>query len=64
TLIQTGKMKPIPILLFGREFWTKVVNFEGLAEEGVISPHDLKLFHWVETADAAWDVIRDFYELD
>ncbi|MGE8142174.1 TIGR00730 family Rossman fold protein [Novosphingobium sp. NPDC080210] len=64
TLIQTGKMKPIPILLFGKEFWTRVVNFEALAEEGVISPDDLKLFHWVETADEAWEVIRDFYALD
>ena len=64
TLVQTGKMKPIPILLFGKEFWTRVVNFEALAEEGVVSPDDLKLFHWVETADAAWGVIRDFYELD
>ena len=64
TLIQTGKMKPIPILLFGKEFWTRVVNFDALAEEGVISPDDLKLFHWVETAQDAWAVIRDFYSLD
>ncbi|HEX4847991.1 MAG TPA: TIGR00730 family Rossman fold protein [Novosphingobium sp.] len=64
TLVQTGKMKPIPILLFGREFWTKVVNFEGLAEEGVISPKDLDLFHWVETADEAWAKIVEFYGLD
>ena len=64
TLIQTGKMKPIPILLFGKEFWTRVVNFDALAEEGVISPDDLKLFHWVETAQEAWAVIRDFYSLD
>ena len=64
TLIQTGKMKPIPILLFGKEFWTRVVNFDALAEEGVISPDDLKLFHWVETAQDAWAVIREFYSLD
>jgi predicted Rossmann-fold nucleotide-binding protein len=41
-----------------------VVNFEALAEEGVINPDDLKLFHWVETADEAWAVIREFYALD
>jgi len=62
-LIQTGKMKPIPILLFGHQFWNRVVNFEALAEEGVINHDDLKLFHWVETAEEAWDVIREFYEL-
>lgn len=64
TLVQTGKMKPIPILLFGREFWSRVVNFEALAEEGVINPEDLNLFKWVETAEEAWDEIKAFYELD
>ena len=63
-LIQTGKMKPIPILVFGQAFWNRVVNFEALAEEGVINADDLKLFHMVETAEEAWDVIRDFYALD
>ena len=38
TLIQTGKVRPLPILLFGREFWNKVVDFQALVEEGVISP--------------------------
>ena len=64
TLIQTGKMKPIPILLFGAEFWKKVINFEALAEEGVINHEDLNLFHWVETAEDAWARIAEFYELD
>ncbi|MFN9377305.1 MAG: TIGR00730 family Rossman fold protein [Novosphingobium sp.] len=64
TLIQTGKMKPIPILLFGAEFWNKVINFEALAEEGVINHEDLNLFHWVETAEDAWAKIAEFYELD
>lgn len=64
TLIQTGKMKPIPILLFGREFWNRVMNFEALAEEGVINPADLNLFHWVETADEAWGKIVEFYGLE
>ena len=63
TLIQTGKMKPIPILLFGKEFWTKVINFEGLAEEGVVNHEDLNLFTWVETAAEAWAKIEQFYEL-
>ncbi|MEY4238530.1 MAG: hypothetical protein RL339_1131 [Pseudomonadota bacterium] len=64
TLIQTGKMKPIPILLFGAEFWKKVINFEALAEEGVINHEDLNLFHWVETAEDAWARVAEFYELD
>lgn len=64
TLVQTGKMKPIPILLFGRDFWTRVVNFEALAEEGVISPRDLDLITWVETAEEAWAAVEAFYADD
>ncbi len=63
TLIQTGKMKPIPILLFGKEFWNKVINFDALADEGVVNRDDLKLFTWVETAEEAWAKIEEFYEL-
>lgn len=61
TLIQTGKIKPIPVLLFGREFWTRVVNFDALVDEGVISARDLNIFTFVETADEAWDIVRNFY---
>jgi len=64
TLIQTGKMKPIPILLFGKDFWNRVVNFEALAEEGVINFDDLKLFHMVESAEDAWRHITGFYDLE
>ncbi|MCB8829802.1 LOG family protein, partial [Escherichia coli] len=49
TLIQTGKIKPIPVLLFGREFWDKVVNFQALVDEGVVSQRDLGIFTYVET---------------
>ncbi|WP_257539670.1 LOG family protein [Sphingobium sp. CFD-1] len=62
TLVQTGKMKPIPILLFGRDFWNRVVNFEALADEGVIAPSDLNLITWVETAEEAWAAVEAFYE--
>jgi uncharacterized protein (TIGR00730 family) len=62
TLVQTGKVRPLPILLFGRDFWSRMVKFEGLAEEGVISPHDLDLIHWSEDADEAWDFVTRFYE--
>src|SRR5215210_4318369 len=62
TLVQTGKVRPLPILLFGREFWTRMVNFPGLVEEGVISPHDLDLIHWCEDPNEAWEFVMDFYE--
>ena len=64
TLIQTGKVRPLPILLFGRDFWSRMVNFQGLVEEGVIAPHDLELIHWCETAQEAWDYVCAFYEWD
>lgn len=62
TLIQTGKMKPIPILLYGKEFWTRVIDFEALADEGVISPTDLNLLTWVETAEEGWAAVQAFYQ--
>lgn len=62
-LIQTGKMKPIPVLLYGKEYWSRIVNFEAMAEEGVINYEDLDLFHWVETAEEGWEKIVDFYGL-
>lgn len=63
TLIQTGKMKPIPILLFGKDFWNRVVDFEAIAEEGTISRKDLDLFRWCESAEEAWTHIAGFYGL-
>ena len=62
TLIQTGKVRPLPVLLFGEEFWGRVVNFDALVEEGVIAPHDLDIFHRCEEAGEAWDFIQRFYE--
>jgi uncharacterized protein (TIGR00730 family) len=61
TLIQTGKVKPIPIVFFGRQFWERVIDFEALAEEGVISPDDLKLFTFCETAEEAWAYVCRHY---
>jgi len=61
TLVQTGKVKPIPILFFGREFWERVVDFGALVEEGVVSPDDLKLFCYCETAEEAWAHVLDHY---
>ena len=64
TLIQTGKMKPIPVLLFGKEFWTRVIDFGALAREGTVSPQDLEIFTWCETAEEAWGHIAEFYKID
>ena len=60
TLIQTGKIKPMPVLLFGRKFWERVIDFQALVEEGTISPEDMKIFQYVETATEAWDIISRF----
>ena len=57
TLIQTKKVEPIPILLFGQKFWERVINFNVLVAEGTISPKDLDLFQYVETAEEAWEII-------
>ncbi len=62
TLIQTGKIEPIPVLLFGRAFWEKVVNFPALVEEGVVSERDLGIFTFVETAAEGWAVVQQFYK--
>ena len=62
TLIQTGKMRPLPLLLFGHDYWHRVVNFQALADEGVISPNDLDLIHWCEDAQEAWDYVQRYYD--
>jgi uncharacterized protein (TIGR00730 family) len=64
TLIQTGTVRPLPILLFGRDYWNTVINFQALADEGVISPHDLELIHWTDDAQEGWAFVNRFYELD
>ena len=62
TLIQTGKVRPLPILLFGRDYWNRVVDFDAMVEEGVIAPHDLDLLHWSEDAVEAWDFVSRYYD--
>ena len=63
TLVQTGKAEPVPIILFGSDYWKRLMNFEVLVEEGAISPEDLKLVTYVDEPQAAWDAIRLFYGL-
>lgn len=60
TLIQTGRMQRVPFLLFGREFWQSIINWDALADAGTISAEDLDLFRFVETADEAMDLIENW----
>jgi uncharacterized protein (TIGR00730 family) len=63
TLIQTGRMERVPVILFGRDFWRHAVNLDYLAEQGTISPGDQDIIDYAETAEDAWGVISRFYEL-
>eukprot|EP01036_Dinobryon_divergens_P038497 gene38497-50553_t len=63
TLVQCKKAKPVPILLFGSDYWKRLINFDVLVEEGTISAQDLKLFHYTDDPQEAWDLIRAFYKL-
>jgi uncharacterized protein (TIGR00730 family) len=63
TLVQTKKAKPVPIILFGSEYWKRLFNFEVLIEEGAIKREDLALFQYVDDPQLAWDAIKDFYKL-
>jgi uncharacterized protein (TIGR00730 family) len=62
TLRQTGRMQDIPIVIFGREYWDRVINFQHLADEGTIDDDDLDLFRYAETAEQAWDMIQRFHK--
>ena len=64
TLVQTRKAKPVPIVLFGSEYWKRLFNPEVMIDEGVIAEQDLALFSYVDEPQQAWDVIRNFYGLD
>ena len=64
TLIQTKKIKQLPVILFGQEFWNMAIDFDFLVKEGVIAPEDKKLFYMVEKAQDAWKIIRSSYYED
>ncbi|QHE85640.1 TIGR00730 family Rossman fold protein [Hydrogenophaga sp. BPS33] len=63
TLVQCKKSKPVPILLFGSDYWKRLINLDLLVEEGTISPDDLNLFNYVDDPQTAWQHIVDFYSL-
>jgi hypothetical protein len=61
TLRQSRRMQNVPIIIFGREYWEKIVDFHRLADEGAIDDEDLDLFHYAETPEEAWEIIRSFH---
>ncbi len=61
TLVQTGKVQHLPVVLVGRAFWERAINIPHLVDEGLISPEDIKLFRFAETADEAWRHIVEYY---
>jgi uncharacterized protein (TIGR00730 family) len=63
TLVQCKKAKPVPIVLFGSDYWKRLLHLDVLVDEGVISEEDLDLFTYVDSVDDAWNFIRAFYEL-
>ena len=63
TLVQTRKARQVPIVLFGSAYWKRLIDFEVLVEEGMISPPDLDLFQFADEPEAAWDIIKTFYRL-
>jgi uncharacterized protein (TIGR00730 family) len=63
TLVQTRKAKPVPIVLFGVDYWKRLVNFDVMVEEGTISKEDLALFTYTDDPQVAWSTIKTFYQL-
>ncbi|MEC7584473.1 MAG: TIGR00730 family Rossman fold protein [Planctomycetota bacterium] len=63
TLIQTQRMQPIPVVLFGRDYWSRLINWDLFVEEGTISPRDLELISYAETAAECWQIINEFYRV-
>jgi uncharacterized protein (TIGR00730 family) len=63
TLIQMQKIKPVPVLLLGREYWQRIINFEAMVEEGTIDEEHLALFEFVDSAEEAWRIIKAYYKL-
>jgi uncharacterized protein (TIGR00730 family) len=64
TLMQTGKSRRLPVLLFGREFWQRLIDFDYLVQTGMVGVADLELFRFVESAEEAWEVLAAHYGFD
>lgn len=64
TLMQTQKMSPVPVILFSKSYWEKLINFKLLIDEGAIDEEDIHLFQYAETAEETWQIIYDFYKIN
>jgi uncharacterized protein (TIGR00730 family) len=64
TLIQTKKVRHVPVILVGQDYWDKIINFDAMVEEGVISPSDRQLLHYAESAEDIWRLILEDYSLN
>lgn len=62
--MQTKKVRPIPVILVGKQYWQEMVSFNHMVEFGVIDQEDMHSIHFTETAKEAWQVIEDWYQLD
>ncbi len=63
TLRQTGRMQEIPIIMYGSDYWNRVIDFQALADEGVIADHHLELVHYADSPQEAWETIAKFHSL-
>ena len=61
TLMQTGKSRRRPVLLVGREFWEKLIDLQHLVDTGMISPGDVQLIQYAETAEEVWERLNEHY---
>jgi predicted Rossmann-fold nucleotide-binding protein len=62
--MQTGKIPHMPILLFGQDYWKRVINFDAMVEAGTISAADRELVHFVDEAQDGWRIIAEYYGLE
>lgn len=63
TLRQTGRMQEIPIIMYGSEYWSRIINFQALADEGVVADDHVKLIHFADTPEQAWKLVVEFHRL-
>jgi uncharacterized protein (TIGR00730 family) len=63
TLRQTGRMQEIPVIMYGSDYWNRIIDFQALADEGVVADDHLKLLHFADSPEAAWKIIVDFHRL-
>ncbi|MEA3297630.1 MAG: LOG family protein, partial [candidate division Zixibacteria bacterium] len=63
-LVQTQKVKPLPIILFGEKYWRGLIDFDHLVREGTVDPEDIELFVYTDKAADAWNYIQYFYAGD